>query len=147
MSHLGGKRDKCFGHYPATVPTQHPVSARSQQQASRLKHLHHSVPRSPGPLGNRTLSGQWPSPTHCGMDLTIHRPHDTPPHSRVPVSQGIPSRRLCQSQCHGTSLGSPRWKAWVPGVLQTPQSPLGHHLEWAQGQTETAQASTPEFRA
>lgn len=53
------------------------------------------------------------------------------PQYSPPVTQGIPSRRRCQSQCRGTSPGSPRWKAWVPGGSQTPQSPPGRHLEWA----------------
>lgn len=62
-----------------TLPQAHP--AQSQRQASRFHNTEaptEFIPLEPRPPGSRTPSGQWSSPTHCGVGLTIHRPpHDT----------------------------------------------------------------------
>lgn len=83
-----------------------------------------------GALGPADRNLEASLPPLCSTGPTLQWPQYSPP-----VSQGVPSRRQCQSQCRGTSLGSPRWKAWVPGGSQTPQSPLGRHLEQAEFQS------------
>lgn len=85
---------------------------------------------SPGePLAQRTEAWR----RHCPTLQQRARPFQWPQYS-PPVSQGIPSRRQCQSQCRGTSLGS-RGGNLGPRGSQTPQSPLGRHLEQAEFQS------------
>ena len=142
MSHLGGGHGALAAATTATTtnrPTQplqphKPVTSLSVPEGwEPLTPLLESstnsgLPR--GALGPADRNLEASLPPLCSTGPTLQWPQYSPP-----VSQGVPSRRQCQSQCRGTSLGSPRWKAWVPGGSQTPQSPLGRHLEQAEFQS------------